>query len=124
MPRNTFEWPPTDDQFNIRDVIARFEEIEDTEDDDEIVERSAVLSFLEKMKGNGGGEQWRGDWYPLGFIADHYFEDYAQELAEDCGMINKDAAWPNTCIDWEQAATELQQDYSSVDIDGTTYWYR
>jgi hypothetical protein len=33
-------------------------------------------------------------------------------------------AWPRNCIDWKEAAEQLQQDYSCVEFDGTTYWYR
>lgn len=52
------------------------------------------------------------------------FEEYAQELAEDIGAIDRNSVWPNNCIDWEKAADELQYDYSSVDIDGKTYYFR
>lgn len=114
------------DVFDIRDVIKRFEELEDIEerDEEEQEEFVSLESFLEEMAGNGGDEQWRGDWYPVTFIADSYFEEYAQELAEDIGAINRDATWPNNCIDWERAASELQSYYSSVDFNDTTYWYR
>jgi hypothetical protein len=57
-------------------------------------------------------------------IRDSYFKEYAQEFAEDIGAINKNASWPNTCIDWDQAARELQMDYTSVNFDGVTYWIR
>lgn len=57
-------------------------------------------------------------------IRDSYFKEYAQELAEDCGMVNANATWPNSCIDWNQAARELQMDYTTVDFDGVTYWIR
>jgi antirestriction protein len=126
MSKHTQNFPPSSDQFDVQDVIARFEELEDIDplDDEEAVELALIKEFLEEIKGCGGDEQWRGDWYPVGFIADTYFEEYAQELADDIGAIPKDASWPATCIDWEQAARELQQDYSSVEIDGTTYWYR
>lgn len=39
-------------------------------------------------------------------------EDFAQEIAEGIGAIDKNAAWPYTCIDWEQAARELMYDCS------------
>lgn len=39
-------------------------------------------------------------------------EEFAQNLAEEIGAINKDATWPNNCIDWEFAAKELMYDYS------------
>ena len=58
------------------------------------------------------------------FIADYYFEDYAQEFAEDVGAISKTTEWPANCIDWEQATRELQMDYTSVSFDGNDYWYR
>ena len=67
-----------------------------------------------------GGNWWHGET----LIRESYFETYAQELADDIGAIPKDARWPCTCIDWEQAARELKQDYTSVDFDGVTYWVR
>ena len=33
-------------------------------------------------------------------------------------------AWPYRCIDWQQVADELRQDYTSVSFDGITYWVR
>jgi len=39
-------------------------------------------------------------------------EDFAEDMAEQLGLINKDASWPYTHIDWEQAASELMYDYS------------
>ena len=38
-------------------------------------------------------------------------EAFAREQAESCGAIDEDAKWPQTCIDWEQAAKELMWDY-------------
>ncbi len=35
-------------------------------------------------------------------------EDYAQQLAEDTGMITGTESWPLTCIDWAQAWRELE----------------
>jgi antirestriction protein len=53
-----------------------------------------------------------------------YFETYAQELAEDCGMVNSAATWPNNHIDWEAAARDLKQDYTEIDFDGVSYFVR
>jgi hypothetical protein len=125
----------TDDLIDVRDIIARVEELEDTipEDDserdawgasDDGIECTILESLLADLKGMGGDEQWRGDWYPITLIRDSYFRDYAQELAEDIGAIPADAGWPSRCIDWDQAARELQQDYSSIEFDGITYWTR
>lgn len=92
--------------------------------DEETKELETLEALLQELSGNGGDEQWQGDWYPIVLIRDSYFEDYARELAEDCGMVNDNASWPNNCIDWEKAARELQWDYSTVEFEGVTYWYR
>jgi hypothetical protein len=83
-----------------------------------------LFNTLQELKGCGGDEKWRGDWYPSILILNSHFQEYAQELAEDCGLTDKPVAWPYTCIDWEKAANELQYDYQSIDIDQFTYWYR
>jgi hypothetical protein len=57
-------------------------------------------------------------------IRDTYFKDYAQELADDIGALDKADQWPLTCIDWEQAARELQYDYTVVTVAGIDYWHR
>lgn len=133
MTTTTKEISNMDDYIDVRDIIARVEQLEDgleaTEesdgtDNEERVELATLVALLDRLRGNGGDEQWRGDWYPISMIRDSYFEDYAQELADDIGAINKDASWPNNCIDWERAARELQQDYSQVEFDGVEYWYR
>lgn len=50
------------------------------------------------------------------FLSDEVF---AQNMAEEIGAINKEAQWPNNCIDWEFAAKELMYDYSD---DGGHYF--
>lgn len=42
-------------------------------------------------------------------------EAFAYDLAEQLGAIDKKASWPNTCIDWEQAAKEIMYDYFESD---------
>jgi hypothetical protein len=70
-------------------------------------------------------EGYASDWrHGAALIRDDYFERYAQELAEDIGAIQSDAAWPACHIDWEAAADALKQDYTEVDYDGVSYWVR
>lgn len=38
--------------------------------------------------------------------------DFAEEMAESMGSIDRNAAWPNSYIDWERAARDLMMDYS------------
>ncbi len=130
----------TQDVIYVRDLIARVEELREERDeynekmddenawnaieDGEPEELEGLLAVLADLQGMGGDEQWEGDWYPITLIRDSYFEDYAQELADDIGAINTEIGWPNNCIDWERAARELQMDYRSVDIGDETYWTR
>lgn len=68
-----------------------------------------------------GCENWK---YGEGLIRDSYFREYAEQLADDIGAIDRNARWPVNCIDWEEAARELQYDYTEVDFDGEAYWIR
>lgn len=40
-------------------------------------------------------------------------EDFAENMAEETGAIDKNLSWPYTCINWEFAARELMYDYST-----------
>lgn len=82
-------------------------------------ELAALLALQEEAEGYA--EDWQ---YGAQLIRDSYFEDYAQEFAEEIGAVDRNARWPNDCIDWEKAAEELQMDYTSVEFDGVTYWVR
>lgn len=129
MQANTLN---TNDILDVRGLIDRSDELvnllenEGCEDACELLRAECALlaDILADLRGNGGDEEWCGDWYPVTLIRDSYFKTYAQELAEECGMIDRTAHWPNTCIDWAQAALELQHDYTPCEIDGVTYWYR
>lgn len=70
---------------------------------------------------SGYASDWR---HGASLIRDSHFQRYAEQTAEDLGLIQRKVSWPYTCIDWEKAAYELQMDYTSVDYDGVTYWIR
>ena len=121
----------TADIIDIRDIIARFEVLEsdchtwddDGDDADAWAELKALQSILDELKGNGGDEQWRGDWYPVTLIADSHFADYTREMLEDCGEIPSNL--PHYIeVDWNATARNIRMDYTPIDIDGMTYWYR
>jgi hypothetical protein len=157
----TKEITNSDDVIDVRNVIARVEELEtdaecqcgDTRDLHQTVREDGqsseecehdgcgCLSFyfadenerneykrltvlLDELRGNGGDEDWRGDWYPLILVRESHFEDFAREEAESLDLVKSDARWPYTCIDWKQAADELLIDYTSTEFDGVTYYYR
>jgi hypothetical protein len=86
---------------------------------DEAEELATLKAFRDEL------EPYCSDWHHgETLIRDSYFKEYAQELAEDIGAINRDAQWPNNCIDWDKATRELQMDYTSAELDGVTYWVR
>lgn len=129
----TREISNTDDIIDVRDVIARVGELEGLRDDpdeefdygaDEGQQLLTLTELLDDLRGKGGDEEWRGDWYPATLIRDDYFADYARQLAEDIGAINGEADWPNNHIDWEGAARELRIDYTTTEFDGEMFWYR
>lgn len=119
----------TADIIDVRNIIARYEELEgalfrDLDEDDKR-ERFDLSELLQELRGNGGGKQWRGDWYPVTLIRESYWEDYARDFAEGIyGGALADAQWPFNRIDWEKAASDLQIDYTSIEYDGVTYYYR
>ena len=90
----------------------------DWDNSDEGTELKNLKDLAEQCEGYG---DWR---YGETLIHDSYFKEYAQNLADEIGTVDNECTWPNTCIDWNQAAEELQQDYTSVEFDGETYWMR
>lgn len=127
------------DIIDVRDVIERIEtlesEIETFENPKGYIclhdehmqnkeELASLLSIMDELKTVGGGdEEWRNNCYPLTLIADSYFTEYARELLEDCGDIPKN--FPHYIeIDWTATARNICGDYTSVAIDGATYWCR
>ena len=84
----------------------------------EALEYTALLHLAEQGRGYGDWEHGET------LIRKDYFPKYAEQFAEDIGAIDKDARWPNDCIDWEKAASELEMDYTSLDFDGEEYLMR
>ncbi len=122
----------SEDVIDSRDIIERVDELEvsiaedDSTNEDALVygeDEREELRILKALVSEAEGES--SDWaHGEALIRDSYFTEYAQQLADDIGAVNRDARWPNTCIDWDKAAEELQQDYSSVNFDNVIYWIR
>jgi len=93
-------------------------QVEDYEDTKEFL--AALIGIRDEVNSS----EWD---YGLTLIADSHFEDYCKELADDLGYLGSRQEEHNPlldCIDWEQWADMCRQDYSSVEIDGTTFYYR
>lgn len=124
---------PRDDMIDLRDVISAAEgEIIDGED--EYTARTFVYAMVQDL----GLRSVQGDDTDMidavrdysdnetTVIADVYFTSYARDFAEDIGAYDPHAAhgWPMSCINWDDAARELQADFSSFTYDGRMYWIR
>lgn len=112
----------TADIIDVRDLIERYEELEDQRDDPETKEEFIFLTtILHELCGNGGDEQWQGDWYPVTLIRESYFNEYMDEMVYDCYEMPKNLpSFMSIVLDY----VALQQDYTSMEIDGVTYFYR
>jgi hypothetical protein len=91
--------------------------------DDDEKERLSILEGLEK--------DLNSDLHVFAKNRDRYliedgkeFEDHARDLHEDIDGHDRAQGWPYDYIDWERAAEALQQDYTAVEFDGETYYYR
>lgn len=112
------------DVIDSRDVIIRIDYLEGLLSEDECTaDEHAELESLRILARQGA--DYSPDWeYGEAMIRDSYFAEYAQELAEETCEGAASTEWPFRCIDWEQAARELQGDYGSIDFAGITYWIR
>jgi hypothetical protein len=80
-------------------------------------------SLVELARQGEGAADWR---YGETLIRESYFEEYAEQLADDIGYLadSKAQEWPFRHIDWKAAAEELKEDYFTVEFDGVTYYIR
>jgi hypothetical protein len=119
--RETWSDTPEDEREEDEEPAADFDQW--LKDNAEVEEDASELIALRALAEEASG--YAADWqYGEALIRESYFDEYAQQLAEDIGAINRDAQWPNNHIDWEAAADELRQDYTAVDFDGVTYYIR
>ncbi len=103
-----------------------YEELEEARDEAKKEMDSAAIDMEEgELKELRDLESEIPEWrHGETLINDNYFRTYAEQMADDTGAIDSNATWPLNHIDWEAAAEELKSDYSSIEYDGETYWYR
>lgn len=119
-------YPSGEDIIAYRDwLVDQIDLIENSDADDseiELVDAADELGHIEAFISDA--ESSTDDWPYDSFIPDADFEDYARELAEDVGAIDRSAGWPACHIDWEAAADSLKMDYTALEYRGRTYWAR
>ena len=124
MKRPSEEITGGEDILDPRDIAERLkyltrerDRLESSQLDEFLDENEEEIDALQEVADEGIDDT---------LVHEDYFQEYAEELAADIGAIDHRPRdrWPYTCIDWEQAAEELKQDYSVIDIRGGTYYYR
>lgn len=100
----------------------KLDEAESNFSESERNELKALRELRDEVGSDGGKISTDGG----PFIHCDDFEEYAQELAEETGAIDRANVneWPFRCIDWSQAAKELESDYSVLTYGGEDYYYR
>ena len=84
---------------------------------DERDELDQLTDLIDQLEGGDGWEQG------VDLIPDDDFENHAQEKASDEHDASSDLDdWPYDCIDWSQAASELQYNYVEGSVDAGTWW--
>lgn len=126
---------PGEPHLDTRDLDDRLDELQDGIDyDDEQADlpeeerdpgcpvygedEREELAMLKALRDEVSG------WREVQLICESAFEDYARQFAMDVGELRSDLHWPATCIDWERAADELKQDFSSCEYGDYTYYYQ
>lgn len=89
--------------------------------EDEAGSDALELKSLAELREQFDSKTWEDG---ITFVKDSYFEEFAEDEADQLGLVEDVCCWPYNCIDWSKAADQLQMDYSSVEFDGETYWYR
>lgn len=114
------------DVIDSRDIIERIEELESfiednvNENSDDITEWKEELRILAELAEEG--EQYSPDWsYGSQLIHENYFEEYMDEMLEDCGDIPKDIpCYLDITVNYDM----LKWDYTELDFNGETYYIR
>lgn len=113
---------PRDVEEQIEELAAGIEEFNDQddvtdEDRDARDEAQELLDALIELRDDAAYAFSNQET----LIHEDYFTDAMRELVEDCYSIT---APDFLVIDWEATADNLRVDYSEVEFQGTTYYYR
>lgn len=120
-----------DDIIDTRNVLEQLERLQldlkyvtDSDDREELVNEIKDLHDLIDQARTIGGD---GPEDGIILVRDSHFRDYAEEFWEEIresSERNISSRWPYTYIDWERAASDLRQDYTSITFRGVDYWGR
>ncbi len=131
MAMNSIVYPPAPGDAHI-DMEAVRTSIEEWEESKEFAEEEGAEEFqppfsielYQQLKEFADEANWCDE-----AIADEHFLEYITEIIDNCydDIPGKSrSGWPyrHIKVDYEAAAEEAKQDYTSVEFGGVTYWCR
>lgn len=116
----------TENLIDSRDIVKRIEELRrgGPMTDDEEGELAALAALADQAESS---PEWN---YGETLIRDSYFEDYIEQLIDECypevSKALSSGGWPmrHLKLDIEDAAQEAAGDYFEVTFNGSTYLIR
>jgi len=117
----------TQDTYQLGELRARFDDLTaerdeadaeqldawDAENGDELAQLHTIIDSVDES----------AFYNQEALIAASYFDDYCRDMVEDCYDLSIMPQFIINNIDWEGVAAALAQDYSTVEVDGVTYYY-
>lgn len=104
--------------FDSREVEERMTELKEEEEPTE--EDKEELKELEALKEECEGYGWE---HGITFIRYSYWQEYAEELFDEC-YIHSVPEFAKNYIDYKKFAENLEMDYNLVTFRGIDFWYR
>lgn len=102
------------DNVDTNEIIERLDDAKADFDEDEQTELKELKELSDEVP------EWE---FGATLICVDDWVDYVKEMLEDCGDIPKNL--PSYIeIDWEKTADNIEADYSTIDYQGDTYYYR
>lgn len=113
----------TDNVIDSRDIIERIEELteliaSELTPDDFLAATKEYDDLMTLQEECEGIDDWE---YGVGLIHEDYFEQYMDEMLEDCGSLPKNIpCYLSITVDYDA----LKMDYTEVDFAGAIYYIR
>jgi hypothetical protein len=118
----------TDEEIEeLQELQEALDEAQGLLDDFEKFDDKEELDMLKEIVSQG---EDCSDWsYGTNLIHDDYFTEYTEELVHDCYEMPKELSegkwpWCHVKMDWDAAAEELKSDYTTIEVNGETYYIR
>lgn len=126
-----------DDQVCVRDLMSLIEEMNSLVSDLEKIREElrshrsiSEVADIDEMLSDPDIKEYQAAYDEISaykgkhLISESYFVHHAADLAEDLGLVDRNASWPFNRIDWEAAAEDLKQDYTRISIGSEDYYVR